>query len=291
MKFSRAYVEITNICGLACSFCPPKASPTLTMQLPFFNTVLSQLKPYTDEVALHVMGDPMVLSDLGDYLDVAYASGFRVMITTSGFYLDSGRRQSLFHPAIRQVNISLNSFNKNSVSRTFESYMEPILALCDEKLALGEDFFINLRVWNLDEERSEEGFNHPLFTLLEEHFQIGSILEQISGERQSIRLASKILLHYDRYFEWPNLKNPMVGDGYCQGLEKQIAILADGRVVPCCLDGEGVMALGNLHVTNLDKILQSERADLIRKGFSQALCSEELCQKCAYKERFKPKGP
>lgn len=292
MKFSRAYVEITNICGLTCSFCPPKEQPSQTMSVDFFKHVLQELKPYTDEVALHVMGDPMVLSNLREYLDCAHTFGFKVMITTSGFYLDELRRQSLFHPAIRQVNISLNSFNKNSVSRSFETYMEPILALCDEKLAREKDFFINLRLWNLDDVHSESHFNERLFALLEKYFSLetGLIASHISGERQSIRLAFKILLHFDRYFEWPSLNNKVIGDGYCQGLEKQIAVLVDGRVVPCCLDAEGVMELGNLHDSNLGKILTTKRSFAIQEGFAKGICTEELCQKCSYKERFKLKG-
>jgi radical SAM protein with 4Fe4S-binding SPASM domain len=256
------------------------------MELPFFKHILEQLQPYTDEIALHVMGDPMVLSNLGDYLDFAHKFGFKIMVTTSGFYLDEVRRASFFHPCIRQVNISLNSFNKNSVSRTFESYLEPILALCDEKLERGADFFINLRLWNLDEACSESGFNTKLFGILENHFELPPIVETLSGERQSLRLASKILLHFDRYFQWPSLNNPIVGDGYCQGGSKQIAILADGRVVPCCLDGDGIIKLGNLHVTNLGKILTSKRAIDLVGGFQKGLASEELCQKCSYKERF-----
>ena len=291
MKFSRAYVEITNVCGLSCSFCPPKTKLSTTMELPFFKKVVEELSPYTDEIALHVMGDPMVLSNVGEYLDSAHHVGLKVMITTSGFYLDSIRRKPLFHPSLRQLNISLNSFNKNSVSRTFESYMEPILELCDEKLSTNSDFFINLRLWNLDDERSESAFNERLFELLESHFDLaeGMIASLISGERQSIRLASKILLHFDRYFEWPNLENAIVGDGYCQGLSKQIGILSDGRVVPCCLDSEGIMELGNLRETNLGKILTSKRSSSITDGFSKGICSEELCQKCSYKERFNTK--
>lgn len=292
MKFSRAYVEITNICGLSCSFCPPKNQPTVTMPLSLFKSVTQQLREYTDEIALHVMGDPMVLSNVREYLDAAHDDGLKVMITTSGFYLDSVRRKELFHPALRQINISLNSFNKNSVSKTFEAYMEPILALCDEKLSRSEDFFINLRLWNLDDVHSEIHFNERLFALLETHFLLekGMIASNISGSRQSIRLASKILLHFDRYFEWPHLGNSTSSHGYCQGLSKQIAILADGRVVPCCLDGDGVMELGNLFETNLGKILTSERAVAIREGFARSVCTEELCQKCTYKERFKQGG-
>lgn len=292
MKFSRAYVEITNICGLSCSFCPPKKQSNQTMPLPFFRLVCEQLRDYTDEIALHVMGDPMVLSNVREYLDVAYDTGLKVMITTSGFYLDTVRREALFHPALRQINISLNSFNKNSISRTFEAYMEPILALCDEKLSHSVDFFINLRLWNLDDIHSEKLFNEKLFKLLEKHFslEVGMIASAISGERQSIRLASKILLHFDHYFEWPHLGHSTSSHGYCQGLSKQIAVLSDGRVVPCCLDGEGVMELGNLNETNLGKILSSKRSKSISEGFSKGICSEELCQKCSYKERFMKGG-
>jgi radical SAM protein with 4Fe4S-binding SPASM domain len=169
--------------------------------------------------------------------------------------------------------------------------MEPILELCDEKLSTHSDFFINLRLWNLDDERSESTFNERLFELLESHFDLaeGMIASLISGERQSIRLASKILLHFDRYFEWPHLDNGVAGHGYCQGLSKQIGILSDGRVVPCCLDSEGIMELGNLRETNLGKILTSKRSSAITDGFSKGICSEELCQKCSYKERFTAK--
>jgi radical SAM protein with 4Fe4S-binding SPASM domain len=290
VKFHRAYIEITNICGLACSFCPPKEQPTQTMSLEFFESILDQLQEYTHEIALHVMGDPMVLSHLSDYLDIAEKYNFKVMITTSGFYLDEIRRQTLFHPTLRQVNISLNSFNKNSVFRSFEAYMEPILQLCDDKLALNKDFFINLRLWNLDETYSESTFNTKLFETLENHFSVDSLADMISGERQSIRLASKVLLHFDRYFQWPSLQNEVVGDGYCHGLSKQIAILCDGRVIPCCLDGEGVIELGNLHETNLGKILSSKRAVAITQGFANGIAHEELCQKCSYKDRFSKRG-
>lgn len=288
MKFFRAYVEVTNICGLACSFCPPKSQPNTTMPLPFFREVLKQLRGRTEEIALHVMGDPMVLSNLDAYLDEAHTQGFRVMITTSGFYLDPDRRSMLLHPSIRQINVSLNSFNKNSAGRSFEEYLEPILALCDDKADKRSDMFINLRLWNLEGTERDEAFNARLFTRLEGHFDLesGHIVRHASGERQSIRMASKVLLHFDRYFEWPALSNPDAGDGYCHGLRSQIAVLSDGRVVPCCLDGEGVIDLGNLHETNLDRILSSKRALAIASGFEDGKAVEELCRKCTYKKRF-----
>lgn len=292
MKFHRAYVEVTNICGLACTFCPPKSQPTQTMEPAFFQQVLEELQGRTDEIALHVMGDPLVLSNLTDYLDIAADLGFKVMITTSGFYLDQMRRQQLFHPAVRQINVSLNSFNKNAVSRSFDDYLGAVLSLCDEKQSALKEIFINLRLWNLDELHSEAPFNRILFERLEEHFNLekGYIAGHSLKERQGIRLAYKTLLHFDRYFEWPSLERPVVGDGYCHGLGGQIAVLADGRVVPCCLDGEGIMELGNLHEINLDRILTSKRSMAITEGFSRGIAVEELCKRCSYKERFNKGG-
>jgi len=93
-------------------------------------------------------------------------------------------------------------------------------------------------------------------------------------------------MHFDTYFEWPSLNNPVYGDGTCQGLQSHIGILADGRVVPCCLDGDGIMTLGNLHERSLDEILHDERTVRIVNGFKEGKAVEELCQKCSYKERF-----
>jgi radical SAM protein with 4Fe4S-binding SPASM domain len=102
-----------------------------------------------------------------------------------------------------------------------------------------------------------------------------------------MRLDNKVLLHFDNYFEWPSLQNPIYGHGTCQGLSSHIAILASGVVVPCCLDSQGVMPLGDIKNKSLQEILFDKRAIDIRDGFHKNICIEELCQKCSYKDRFK----
>jgi radical SAM protein with 4Fe4S-binding SPASM domain len=102
-------------------------------------------------------------------------------------------------------------------------------------------------------------------------------------------LASKILIHFDDYFEWPSLKNPIYGDGTCQGLQSHVGILASGKVVPCCLDCDAIIELGDLHVTSLKNIVESKRAVDMLKGFKEGKAVEALCQKCSYKNRFNEK--
>lgn len=287
MKFYRTYIEITNVCGLSCSFCPTKELPVKQMDLPFFESLITQLKPYTKEIACHVLGDPLTQSNLHDYLDIIHEHGLKAMLTTSGYFLKKHRDETLFHPAVKQINISLNSFNKNDTSLTLEQYMQPVLDLCRHKVTAKRELFINLRLWNLDELMSERDFNSRLFEMLSSAFGIDLNLDRVYQERpKSLRLDNKVLLHFDTYFEWPSLKNENYGHGSCQGLQSHIAILASGIVVPCCLDCDGVIALGDLHEESLSDILAKERTQAMIEGFKEGRAVEELCQKCAYKARF-----
>ncbi len=206
MKFYRMYIELTNVCGLSCSFCPTKALPSKEMDLDFFESIIAQAQNYTKEIACHVVGDPLTLSNLHAYLDIIHKYGLKAMLTSSGYFLKKHSYDTLFHPCVKQINISLNSFNKNDTSLTFEQYLKPVLALCHAKLERKKELFINLRVWNLDEIMSERTFNEILFEKLSNDFDVALTLDSVYKERaKSIRLASKILVHFDNYFEWPSL--------------------------------------------------------------------------------------
>ncbi|MBR4944951.1 MAG: SPASM domain-containing protein, partial [Peptococcaceae bacterium] len=73
---------------------------------------------------------------------------------------------------------------------------------------------------------------------------------------------------------------------FCYGLRDQLGVLCDGTVVPCCLDHDGDLALGNLFQQTLDEILQSPRAQAIYQGFSNRQAVEPLCRRCGYARRF-----
>lgn len=287
MQFNRVHIEVTNICGLACSFCPPKLQPSKTMSLELFTKVLLQLQGYTKSLAFHIMGDPLILSNLDEYLELAHKHGFKVELTTSGYYLNNLENYAIFHPCVRQLNISLNSYNKNSLKLSFDEYMDSVLSTCQHKLTNSSKPFINLRIWNFDEACSEEEFNTLLLKKLSDYFDIELNTAELYKTRpKSIRLASKVLITFDSYFEWPSLDSSHSSNSSCYGLKSHIGILADGRVVPCCLDGDGVINLGNLNTTSLSEVLASNRAVDMREGFSKSIAVEELCKKCSYKDRF-----
>jgi radical SAM protein with 4Fe4S-binding SPASM domain len=282
-KFHKVYIELTNICGLTCSFCPTKETKTNTMNLDFFEDILIQLQPYTKDIAFHVFGDPLALSNLEKYLDIALKYNFKVHITTTGYYLNKFDLNIFLHKSIKQINFSLNSYNKNEMNLTLSEYLKPMFELCDLKLTNKIHSFINFRLWNLDEKNSELDFNSKIFSDLSKKFNID--LSNIDYSK-SKRLENQILIDFDKYFKWPSLHDTEESNGYCHGLSSQIAILAKGTVVPCCLDSFGIIDLGNLHTSTLKDILFSKKALDIVEGFKNNIAIEELCKKCTFKSRF-----
>ena len=121
---------------------------------------------------------------------------------------------------------------------------------------------------NITEVKSHEGVHHDRI-------------------RQQPVFLQRVYLEHGDKFDWPDLSAEDGGDQvFCYGLRDQIGVLCDGTVVPCCLDHEGDLALGNLLEQDLAEILESPRARAICHGFAQGVAAEELCRKCGYARRF-----
>ncbi len=283
MKFSKVYVELTNICGLECSFCPTKTLQNSTMSLEFFENILKQLSKYTNTITYHIFGDPLVLSNLNEYLDLTLKYNLKVEIVTTGYYLHNFDLEIFLHPAIKQINFSLNSFDKNDMKISLQEYLNPMIKLAKLKVEKGVDYFINFRLWNLKNNQNTTTFNQKVYTILEDSFNIS--LQDIDTTK-SKRLTTKVLIDFDNYFQWPSLNSTHYSQGGCYGLRSHFGILSSGVVVPCCLDSFGTINLGNLNDTTLYDILNSKKTTNIIDGFKNNIAVEELCQKCSFKDRF-----
>ncbi|MGE4509774.1 MAG: SPASM domain-containing protein [Sulfurimonadaceae bacterium] len=262
------------------------------MPLELFENINRQLQPYTKELAYHIMGDPLVVSTLASYLDISAKYGFKVNITTTANNLKTQMYGMLAHDAIKQINFSINSYNANSHKKSLQEYLGPILGFCSYALEEKKEFFINLRVWNFDEEQSAKAFNHEVFERINAHFATSIDAEAIYEQKpKSIKVARKIFLHFEDYFAWPSLQAPSIGErGFCYGLSSHFGILSSGKVVPCCLDKDGVIDLGDLRQQSVAEVLSSKRSIAIKEGFKNFRAVEELCQKCEYRTRFDVEG-
>ena len=285
------HIEITNICNLKCTFCPPKILPNGTMSLEKFDDLNFQLKPYTKELAYHMVGDPLVLSNLNEYLNISLKHGLKVNITTTANNINEKYYEALLNPTIKQINFSINSYNANSHKKSLDEYLEPIINFVKFAQTKKHEYFINFRIWNLDEEKSAKEFNTKVFNKINEAFHTDINIEEVYKQRpKNIRIDRKIFFNFDEYFNWPSLDNQIVSTkGFCYGLDSHFGILTNGDVIPCCLDQNACVKLGNTNNTQIDDILNSKRVKDIQNGFKKNILVEELCQKCEYRTRFDKK--
>ena len=277
MRYSRVYVEITNICNRSCSFCHGTKREARRMTEGEFSHILSELEGLTEYIYLHVMGEPLTHPDLVRYIQLASSRGFKVAITTNGVLLPT-RAEELLSSGVYKVNISLHSFEGDNEA-DFIRYLEGCFDFADRASQAG--ILTVLRLWNRG---SDFGRNTDILGLLRERFPLGEWREGARG----YRIGHRLHLEWGERFGWPDADGECLGERvFCYGLSDHFGILSDGTVIPCCLDADGVISLGNAYTGSVREILDSKRAMAIHEGFSRGSAVEQLCQRCPYARRFK----
>lgn len=275
-RFRKIYLEISNICNLKCSFCPGTTRQTQAMTEAEFRVLLPKLQPWTDYLYFHLMGEPLCHPLLFSFLEMAHEAGFRVILTTNGTNLLKLSDRLCKAHGLHKVNISLHAFEANDLSIPFETYLDGCFRF--GVLAEGKKI-ISYRLWN---HGGKDAKNQQILDMLHTYFP-----EPWITESRGIRIGEHIYLEHGDIFDWPDLSAPVQGEKvFCYGMRDHIGVLCDGTVVPCCLDHEGDISLGNLFLQDLEEILDTPRAKAIYRGFQTGNAPEELCRRCGYARRF-----
>lgn len=274
----KIYLEITNVCNLDCSFCHKTIRQKRLMSEDEFNTLTDKLRGRAKFLYFHLMGEPVLHPLLPKFIEIAKQKGFLPMLTTNGSLL-ADRGDALLEALPYKISISLHAPQANPKFAD-ESYLASCLGFARKAAERG--CIVALRLWNLG---SDADNSQILDTL---HAEFPNEWGDVRGG-SSKRLSQKLFLEFGERFDWPDMSSPEClpeTDIFCYGLRDQIGVLADGTVVPCCLDADGELALGNLFETDIDSILSSPRARAIYDGFSSRRAAEQLCRRCGYARRF-----
>ena len=308
---ARCYLEITNICNLDCVFCPKNARPKRLMTMEEFDRLTNRLVGEVRFLYFHLMGEPMLHPHLADFVRMARDKGFVPVLTTNGTLLDknasllaeyaprtpqtpqASQTPYLPHPLVppsslpllHKLQISLHSHEGNGRENP-EVYMKQVMTYALDAAHLGT--IVVLRLWN------QGGLDSANAHLLE---LAARYVPQPWTERyDGWKLTDRIYIEYDHLFEWPDEDHAEYGNGeevFCYALRNQLGVLVDGTVVPCCLDHEGSVPLGNLHGQTLAEVLSSPRAQALYNGFSHHHATESFCRRCGYAsvtKRFRKDG-
>ncbi len=275
----RAYIEITNICNLRCSFCPGTGRAGRFMPPEEFRVLAERLRGRVQYLYFHVMGEPLLHPALRELLDIASERGFRVCLTTNGTLLEERGNILLGSPAVHKVSVSLHSAEGNGAG-DLSGYLTSVWQFARRVSSAG--VICALRLWNLG---GAEVRNEEILSFLAG--QLGTHpLDCPQPRRGSWRLGERLYLEQAEKFKWPDLEAAETGTRFCLGLREQAGVLCDGTAVPCCLDHEGDIPLGNLLEQSLEEILDTPRARALMRGFSEGKPSEALCRRCAFATRF-----
>ena len=273
--YNKVYIEITNICNMHCSFCHGHRRAPRRMTVEEFTCILDRLDGYTKYIYYHLMGEPLTHPDLPLFLQMAAQRGFQSIITTNGTLLEK-RGKDILTAGLHKVNISLHSFEGTDEAEHLR-YLDQVADFADTASKAGT--IVVFRLWNRGGDSSR---NDQAIRYLQSHI-VGEWKENSRG----IRIRDKLYLEWGDRFQWPDKEAPVQGDQFfCYGMRDHFGILSDGTVVPCCLDSDGVINLGNIFTENIFDILSTNRAAAIAKGFERRIATEDLCRRCAYAQRF-----
>lgn len=280
--FKKIYIEITNICNLKCKFCPDTNRRKEFINLENFEKIIVKIKDYTNLVCLHVKGEPLLHPYLHKILQILDKYKLKTNITTNGTLLMEKVEILRNVQSLRQVNISLHSINENEM---FDStYFENIF----NSVNLLENVIVSYRLWNL-QDISQNKINYNIINELENYYNFNNLKENLKTN-EFIKIRENLFINQDLEFSWPSKFGKTINDnGRCLALKDQIAILVDGTVVPCCLDGNGDIPLGNILEETLEEILSKPKSQLIKKNFENSVITCELCKTCGFLKRLEDK--
>ena len=273
-KYKRIYIEITNNCNLNCSFCSEVLKPRRNMSLEEFELILNKIKDYTDYIYLHVKGEPLIHKDIIKFINKANEYNLKVNLTTNGVLFNKYAKELGKCKNLNKINFSLHCENNK------ENYLEDIF----DNIKYLSNTTVIYRLWTMKNNELDEK-STKIVDKIKSYYNLSTeIVDKIKNEN-NIKISSKIYVDKDNEFIWPEITNHK-SCGYCYGLNTHIAILVDGTVVPCCLDSNGVINLGNIYKDNLEDIINSDRYQNLLKSFRDRKPCEELCKSCLFKERF-----
>lgn len=264
MKFKKIYIEITNVCNLNCNFCIKNKRKQEFITIDNFKILLNKIKNYTDYLYFHILGEPLMHPKINELINIA-SKNFKVNITTNGYLIDRIKENQ----NIRQINISLHSYN-DKYNISLKDYLDNIFDSVDELIK--NDTYISLRLW------VKNKYNKDIINYINKRYNV-NIKENIDN----YTIKDKLFINNFHEFIWPDLNNKYYNEeGTCYALSDHIGILVDGTIVPCCLDSEGVINLGNIYQKNLKNILKQDKIQNMINNFKKHKKCEELCKHCKF---------
>jgi radical SAM protein with 4Fe4S-binding SPASM domain len=268
-QFKRAFIEITNVCNLACEFCVKSSSPQCFMTPEKFETIVAQVKLFTSTVSPHVLGEPFMHPQLPKILSICSEQKIAISLVTNGTLIDKFGSDIFKEKCLKQISFSLHALE----SFPKKERLKKLNRLIEFTKTRPSNLIISFRLrGNREAPFLKETYDYILSAFPD---------KIITKYKDGLRLADKTYLNFELFFKWPGQGGKREKKG-CQGLQHHFAILCSGEIVPCCLDYEGKLSIGNINDKPLADILSSPLAIRLKNSIAGKTPIPEYCATCGF---------
>lgn len=245
------------------------------MTIQEFEIILTKIQDYTDYVYLHVKGEPLLHPNIIELLELTEKYKLKVNLTTNGILFPHFAKKLGKIKSLNKINFSLHS--ENNIDNYCEKIFENVKYLSTKTTII-------YRLWTLKNNELDEK-EREIVNKLKDYYHLSTEVVEKIKTKNNIKISSTVYVDKDNEFKWPEITSYQ-STGYCFALKTQLAILADGTVVPCCLDSNGQIELGNIFKEELLEIMESKKYQELKKSFQDRRPNEALCKSCTFKEKF-----
>jgi radical SAM protein with 4Fe4S-binding SPASM domain len=282
---SNIYVELTNMCNLKCDYCfhgnNSMKRPTGFMSKETFETILEQVKEFRPKLTLHLAGESFLHPLLFDFIRIAKIYNLTVGITTNGTIIDKDDF-GILKTGIDIINISyvgekINSNiygiiekNNNIKSNTkiyisivdnmlTKEHKEELKSIWNNKIGVSKFIIRDLMTWgNTVENNINFNFKKKFFSVIKKSDYIMQIY---------LNLTMKHI---------------------CNSVYTTAGILWNGDIVPCCLDYDGKLVMGNIKYDNILNIWNGHKMKELRKTLLKVKDARKhpVCGNCRWEHKI-----
>ena len=240
------------------------------MPLKTFETAAAQAGELAAVIFLHLLGEPFMHPRLPEILGACSRLGLKVNLVTNGVLLDKFGPEIFNEKCLTQISISLHALSQLSPALRGQS----LRRLTDFALGKPPGLIVSFRL------RGTPGdpFVKETKAAILESLTLEGVYEQV---RDGLKLREGVYLNFGSIFDWPGGPGGRQKKG-CLGLRHHFGILSDGRVVPCCADFDGALALGNIKERPLAAILDSPEALALRDSIAGKTPMPGYCASCGF---------
>lgn len=268
-------IETTNACNLRCRMCPhglpSRKVRTGFMDRTLFERIVDQLAEHPESrdaiFYLHICGEPLLHKDILHLIRHAAHRGLKPILTTNATRLTPELSDALLESGLSKVEFSFEGMDRELYETTrvgarYEVVRNNIMTFLEKNRSRGNAVRTELVVVDLPAANVEQ--TREFCRRMQEHFDVVNL----SG-----------------YFDWLGKVAPVPFDrgAYrgCSVMVHDLNVLWDGRVVPCCMDVDGAMQIGDFRTMHLREILASGARKRLHARLRDGRIKGLPCEVCA----------